>query len=278
LKLTNLGRSISQEHFPNVLIVFVSIITIASGSVYSVLSGEVITFAVIFGFALGVAVFLCWAISREIDPDNDYSAFVQMPLTIWGMLYYGIPNIFAILFILHLMRIVTRSSGLHATWFESIVWFLFGSTLLYLGDYVAGLAMAAAFLLDGFLKEPLKRHRYFGAAALILTIVWTFVDGKVVFLENIAAWELICAGIITFAFILVIMGSSDPVSLLDTEDEKFDGRRIQSAQILLLLTTIGYMVFVGHEGLKLTYPLWTVLIGLTGYWYYKKVKKINLLK
>lgn len=273
MKLTNLGRPINQEYFPNVMIVVVSIITIASGSVYSIISGEVVTYAMIFGFAMGVSVFLCWAISREIDPDNDYSAFVQLPITIWGMLYYGIPNIFAILLILHLMRIVTRSSGLHATWFESIVWFLFGSTLLYLGDYIAGLAMGAAFILDGLLKNPLKRHLYFGAASVLLTIIWSYMSGHLSFLQNINSWEIITAAVVTFAFIPVILSSGNPVSLLDTEDETFDGRRVQSAQLLLLLTAIGYMVFVGQDGLKLTYPLWTVLIGVTGYRYYKKIKK-----
>lgn len=273
MKLTNLGRPINQEYFPNVMIVFVSIITIASGSLYAVFTGEVITYAVIFGFAMGVSVFLGWAISREIDPDNDYSAFVQLPLTIWGMLFYSISNIFVLLLILHLLRIVTRSSGLHATWFESIVWFLFGSTLVYLGDYIAGFAMGAAFLLDGFMKDPLKRHLYFGAAAIVLTLVWSLMTGHVNFLHNVNLWEIITAAVTVIAFIPIIMGSSHIVSLVDTEDEKFDGGRVQSAQLLLLLTAIGYMVFVGNDGLKLTYPLWTVLIGVTGYRYYKKIKK-----
>jgi hypothetical protein len=255
------------------MIVVVSIITIASGSMYSIIVGENITYAVIFGFAMGVSVFLAWALSREIDPDNDYSAFVQMPFTIWAMLYYGIPNIFAILFILHLLRIVNRSSGLSATWFETVVWFLFGCTLLYLGDYIAGLAMAAAFLLDGLLRNPVKRHLYFSAASLILTIVWFYRTGHFTFMENIAMWEMISAGVITLAFIPVIIGSSDPVSFLDTGDEKCDGRRFQSAQILLLFTAIAYMVLVGHDALRLTTPLWTVLIGVTGYRYYKMMFK-----
>src|SRR5690606_4720292 len=112
-----------------------------------------------------------------------------------------------LLLFLHLLRMVTRSSGMHATWFESVVWFLFGSTMVYLGDYVAGFAMAAAFILDGTLKAPLKRHLYFGLAALIFTAVWSVFRGQFAILQNISSWEMISAAVITIAFIPVVVGT-----------------------------------------------------------------------
>ena len=273
MKLTRLGRPIDQEYFPNVLIVVVTIITIASGSVYYVIAGEQVTFVVLYGFAMGIAVFLGWAISREIDPDNDFSAFVQMPFTIWGMLYYGVPNIFVMLFLLHMLRIITRSSGYNATWFESVVWFLLGATLVLIEDYVAGLAMAGAFILDGTLRNPLRRHLYFGVASVIWVAVMVFMKGHFLIMQSISTWEIISAGIITIAFIPVMISSGAPVSMVDTEEEKCDGSRIRASQLLLLLTAIAYMVLVGKEGLQYNYPLWTILLGVSGYWYYKKFFK-----
>ncbi len=273
MKFSNLGRPIDQEYFPNVAVVVVTIITIASGTVYKILTDENITFALIFGFLLGVNIFLTWALSREIDPDNDFSAFVQIPFTIWGMLYFEIPNLFLMLLALMSFRILNRTTGLKATWFDTILWFVVGCTMVYAGDWLAGILVGAAYILDGTLSNPLRRNVYFGISAILFALVYLFFTGSIEILKNIYTWQWVSAVIATIIYLPVLLNSRPPASECDNTYDKVPLDRLKSVQILTLVMAVSYPVFVGEEGLKLTYPFWTMMIGVGLYYLYKRFKK-----
>ena len=273
MKFSNLGRPIDQEFFPNVAIVVVTIITIASGTVFKVITDENISFSLIFGFLLGVNVFLTWALSREIDPDNDFSAFVQMPITIWGMLYFEIPNLFLMLLALMSLRTLNRTTGLKSTWFDTILWFIVGCIMIYVGDWLAGALLGAAYILDGMLSNPLRRNLYFGIAALIFALVYFFIAGSVEFMKNVQTWQWIAVIISVLIYLPVILNSTPPVSECDNTYDKVPLDRLKAAQVLPLLIAVCYMLLVGEEGLKLTYPFWAMMLGVGLYNIYKKFKK-----
>ena len=273
MKFSNLGRPIDQEFFPNVAIVVVTIITIASGTVFKVITDENISFSLIFGFLLGVNVFLTWALCREIDPDNDFSAFVQIPFTIWGMLYFEIPNRFLMLLDLMCFRTLNRTTGLKSTWFDTILWFVVGCTMVYVGDWLAGVLLGAAYILDGILSNPLRRNLYFGIAAVMFALVYLFMTGSIEFMKNVYTWQWVSAIVAAGIYLPVILNSKPPVSECDNTYDKVPFDRLKAVQVLTLAISVCYLVFVGEEGLKLTYPFWTMILGVRLFNIYKMFKK-----
>lgn len=273
MKFSNLGRPIDQEFFPNVAIVVVTIITIASGTVFKVITDENISFSLIFGFLLGVNVFLTWALCREIDPDNDFSAFVQIPFTIWGMLYFEIPNLFLMLLALMSLRTLNRTTGLKSTWFDTILWFVVGCTMVYVGDWLAGILVGAAYILDGILSNPLRRNLYFGIAAVLFSLGYLFISGSVEPMKNVQTWQWIAVIAVVLIYLPVIFNFKPPVSECDNTYDKVSLDRLKAAQILTPVISILYMVLVGEEGLKLTYPFWAMILGVGLFNIYMKFKK-----
>ncbi|HLT24036.1 MAG TPA: hypothetical protein VK004_02825, partial [Ignavibacteria bacterium] len=228
-----------------------------------------------FGFLLGAAIFLTWAICREIDPDYDYSAFVHIPFTIAAMIAYGVPNVFFLLLLLHFCRMVNRSSGYHATWFESIIWFVVGGVMVFIGDIVAGYTMAAAYIADGLMKEPLKRHLYFGVCSFVLATVYLILrimQKGIVPLQNVEMWEIITAVIIAVIYIPVIIMTKQIHCKCDGGQD-FDSARVRILQVLVLFAGVGYVFMEGRSGIQLSSPLWTAMLGIALYRYYSKLKK-----
>jgi hypothetical protein len=275
LKLSRLGRPLSQDYPTNIAIVVIAVVAIAAGSLYKVLVEDNITFGVMFGFLLGATIFLTWAICREIDPDNDYSAFVHIPFTVAGMITFGVPNVFFLLLFLHLCRMVNRSSGYHATWFESIIWFVVGGVMVFIGDIVAGYVMAAAYIADGTMRNPLKRHLYFGVSSFVLATVYLILrimQKGIVPLQNVEMWEIITAVIIALIYFPVILRTKQIKCKCDG-GEDFDAARVKVIQMLVLFAGAGYIILEGRSGVQLSYPLWTAILGIALFMYYSKLKK-----
>ncbi|MGA9534236.1 MAG: hypothetical protein WBR18_16075 [Anaerolineales bacterium] len=124
--------------------------------------------ALLRGIAAGSAVFLTWVIARELDPDQQGSAFVGLPLSAVVVIWTGGPDWLALFWVVTCLRIVNRSTGLEARPLDTIL-------LIGLG-LVTGWRLSAFFVvltalalgLDGFLQPG---HRWHRAISVILLLV-----------------------------------------------------------------------------------------------------------
>ena len=98
----------------------------------------------LWGAGVGLTVFLSWALARELDPDNDHSAFVGAGLVSIGVFLWGLPHFLALFCLLVLGRIVNRSSGLSARTADSMAAVVLSGLLVYQGSWGFGLAAAMA--------------------------------------------------------------------------------------------------------------------------------------
>jgi hypothetical protein len=75
--ITVLGRTPIDPSCPtNRAIAVLTTVVAIAGAILRLLKGTTPLESVLWGIEAGLAVFLTWALGRELDPDHDLSAFV----------------------------------------------------------------------------------------------------------------------------------------------------------------------------------------------------------
>lgn len=125
---------------------------------------------------LGLALFLSWALARELDPDDQTVAFISLAAGVLVGILLDSPGLIAAVATLGLIRVVNRSTGLPARKSDSVALVLLTITVIYwTGSPLFGGVAALAFVLDGSLKEPL-RHQWVFALVCLGGMVVYLVD------------------------------------------------------------------------------------------------------
>jgi MFS family permease len=160
----SLGRKIDLSYKTNQLIVGLLLVIAAIG--WS-LTGEVLS-----GLYIGIGVFLTWALSRELDPKHEYSAFLAAAFSLINLLYYETIQLLVIVWLLLLMRIINGITGKALTTFD--IFSVLGLTI-YLSItnensiYVMIYVLAMAFTMKS--REKMKESLIAGGIGLIIFVV-----------------------------------------------------------------------------------------------------------
>lgn len=209
----------------------------------------------------GLAVFLAWALSRELDPDYDLSAFVAAALTTAGIFFCGLPDFGGLFWLLLAVRVVNRTTGLPATIFDSIAVLGLGVWLSLRGNGGYAALTAVAFWLDAGLPPAHGRQLAFAVAAALAAAVALAFQGAPALSLGAGAVALGLSAL----FLPVLAGSG---ALRNTEDEtgeKLKPARVQSGQVLALASGIALALTEGTGGLAAALPLWAAAVGTGGY-------------
>jgi hypothetical protein len=118
-------------------------------------------------------VYVSWALARELDSDHPTVAFISVVASVLAALAVDSPGLLIVFATLGLVRMVNRSSGLVARKSDSIILLIFALAVIYATDSpFYGVVAGMAFLLDGVLKEPLRRQWIFGLVCIGGTVVY----------------------------------------------------------------------------------------------------------
>ena len=83
-------RPVDWNYPTNRLIILLTLGVLVLGTLYQlILGGLGFVSALGWGASTGLAVFVCWALTRELDPDDEYAAFVAAGLYLAGVLIWG---------------------------------------------------------------------------------------------------------------------------------------------------------------------------------------------
>ena len=110
-RLSSVTRSIDLAYPTNRAIVIITLLFLLGTAGLQLILGKDISSASDSGLRAGASVFLAWAFARELDPDNELSAFVAAFLGCAGFLLFPSPFLLALFLELLLIRIVNRSTG-----------------------------------------------------------------------------------------------------------------------------------------------------------------------
>lgn len=105
-----LGRKIDFTYKTNKIIVIIAMIMAAIG--------WIVVGKISAGLYIGAGVFLTWALSREVDPKHEYSAFLAAGFSVLNLFYYENIQLLVIFWIILLMRLVNGITGKELTAFD----------------------------------------------------------------------------------------------------------------------------------------------------------------
>jgi hypothetical protein len=135
--LTTVGRLIDLRYPTNRAIAIVSFLITPGTALLQRPSGVTWVQNALWGAQAGLSVFLAWVLCRELDPDHDLSAFVAVGLALGGLFLWRLPRLAVLLWLILVLRVINRTSGLTAGILDSLttlglgIWLSFGGNWGY---------------------------------------------------------------------------------------------------------------------------------------------------
>jgi len=185
-KYSSIGRPLDPEFRTNKAVLLLMPAGAGLGAVTAWLGGQPGVQVLLQAMYFLLIVFGAWALARELDPDDHAAPFIGLAIALFAALTVESPGILIVFATLGLVRIVNRSTGLVARQLDSVMVMLLAFAVIYSAQSpFFGLVAALAFILDGSLKEPLRRQWIYALVCFGGTIVY-LVDHDVG-LTNLAA-------------------------------------------------------------------------------------------
>ena len=258
-----LGRSIDFNYKTNKRIALLSLIVAAVG--------WMITKEVFSGLSIGMGTFLTWALSRELDPKYDYSAFLAAACSLLNIFYYENIQLLVIFWILLLMRLVNGITGKIRTTFDifSILGFttylsLNNKNSIYLIIYI----LAMAFILKG--SEKKLEIVLASVISLGVFIVESFFMNYLSFnsINNLNYISIVIIIVLFLSFIVFWFLSKEAVE--DDLGNNVNRSTILSSQILYS-TSVLFLLFFDSVSINNLVIYSSVVVGVTIYFIGNKV-------
>lgn len=216
------------------------------------------------GFSCGLSAFLSWVLSRELDPDHPNSGLIAPILVVPAVLVLGSPAIIAGFWVVVLLRVLNRSTGLPAKPLDSLglaalsIWV--GLTLHPLALLLGSLAM----VVDRWLPEGHPYHGPLGALATVIALAYILVFGVTV--ELSPTTNLLWAAAVAAIFYLAaVLSQENPMAPCDFADRQISVWRVRAAQIAALVIALLFIAALGQQAVVLQSPLWAAMIGMAGF-------------
>ncbi len=259
-RISSLARLLDFRHASNRYAVAVSTIAAVVGGIAAAITGE-LSDAFGGGVRAGLAVFLAWALGREIDPDDPRSAALGAPLALLALLV-GRPALAAVVAALIAMRVTLRPTGVPSRPLDLAV--LVGASA-YMATRPTGLvavaALAAAAALDTALSDPGPTwHRWVVPAVLAVGGLAFGFAGQWAEFEapDLGGLLIGSAGVVSAAFLVV--ATPAPMSVGDHTRRRLHRSRLRAARLLGLAIALGYAA-AGQFGIGAMGPLWAAFLG-----------------
>ena len=264
-RISAIARPIDLRYPTNRAIAVLMAVVLAGEFFRRVLSGSEWLVAGRLGFGLSMTVFLAWALCRELDPDRDLSAFGAAGLALVGALVWGLPGIGAMFWLLLIVRVVNRTTGLRASLLDSLALLALATWLSFNGLWPCGGITAVAMVLDGSMEPANRRNIGFGVLAATLTIV-AGLSGAATWSEfRFALPSVAIAVALSILFVPVIYAAGALSSVADDTKELLGTSRVRAGQMLGLFAGVSVALWAGVEGLLIMLPLWAAVLGASAF-------------
>ena len=264
--ITALGRPIDPRYPTNLAIALLAPVVAIGGTIWRLISGLPLLESALWGFGAGLTLFLTWALGRELDPDHDLSAFVGAGLALIALLLFDLPSLLLVFWLLLVLRIVNRTTGLPARPLDSLAILGLGAWLTWQGHWLVGLVTAVAFLLDGLLSPRHRTHLFLSGLAFLATVGLTIVQGDLARVSGPTMPVIVSSLVVAGLFLVVIVTSREIRAVGDAAEgaagEPLNPARVRAAQVLALLTALMSAWWAGASGMVALLPLWAAMAGL----------------
>ena len=262
-KFTTIGRPIDPAYPTNRLILIVTVVAALMAGVIALIVGAEVNEAIVTGGLGGLATLVGWIIGRELDPDNDYSAFAAAGFAWIVAFFFSAPDFLILMTLNLLLRIVNRSVGLPAKLGDTIMVTVLVLLSVFLSYWAIGLVAAVAFSIDAIAKNPHPPHLVAAAVSLVSTIAYLLTN-NVEILNGLTLIHVLVAAVISAAYCYAILDSRVIRCKADATGEVLHPARVQLAMVIGLFAA-WMMLLNGNAGFVAVVPLWATLLAIPLY-------------
>lgn len=264
-RYSSLGRTLDPRLPTNRLIAGLTLLAGLAGGLLALPGGGDLSAALGAGLWAGAAVFIAWALTREIDPDYPYSAFVSAGLALVACLLLGAPplDLLALAAVVISLRLINRIVGPPFHWLDSLILLALALLLAIMGEGLTAVVIGVAFALDGLMLPPLRRHLAFAAVAIAAGIVALAAHPPAVARPEGAASNVLFVIVLAFGFLLIT--TNHVTSLCDVPEYRLSVARVQAAMVWLLAVAVLTGFTAGATALTSFLPVWAGLAGAALY-------------
>ena len=274
---TGLGRILSLDHPSNRYVLVATALAGAGTMVWRWTNGadDVLSWAV----RIAGAVFLAWAIGREIDPDDTGSAgiatIIVVPLTVLGT-----PSLASAAAILVATRIAVRTTGVSPHLIDGVV---LTAGAAYLGarpeTWPALGTLILAVATDRYAQPPGPERTLWFSISMIVAAVSTalwLADPPGWARPTIAEWVVLAVAAV--AGFLAIVNIRPVQSRTDWHDRTLSDSRLRFGRVLVLFTLVVGAVYLGGPIVPTLTPAWAAVAAVTVMHYYRVIQEKRLPK
>lgn len=256
-----LGRKIDFNYKTNKMILIISAMAMAAGFI---VTGDIKS-----SIYIGVGTFLTWALTREVDPKHEYSAFLAAAISLLNIIYYENINLLVIFLVLLVLRLLNGITGKEITLLDlslvlllSIITSLSTENSIYLVPF-----LSAVMTLSGLSKNPKKYYIFLFISAAVF-LFESFYLNYFAF-EFIGLSNRINLVIIALAVIFVIWINFIKIKgTLNDNGQPVDEKRVRAAQ--MLYGSIVILFFLGEVSLNNLIIYFAVMIGIIVYSFFDR--------
>lgn len=260
-RYTSLGRTLDPRLPTNGLIIGLTVLGGVISGLAALLGGGDFGAAVAAGFWAGAAVFMAWVVTREIDPDHPYSAFVSAGLALVVSLLLGAPALALLPLVAAVigLRVINRVVGPPFRWTDSLAVLAVAALLAVTGHGLSALLLGAACALDGLLPLPLRRH--LALAILAIALGAAAVALQPINVAGLAGETSTLIFVIVLAFGFLAITTHTVTSDSDVPGYGISVTRVQAAMAWLLVLAVVSGFAYGSPALSAYLPVWAALAG-----------------
>jgi len=265
--ITSLGRPLDPDYPTNRAIGVVALVVLLGGLVWQRLSGAPWLDSALWGARAGLTVFLAWALCRELDPDHPMAAFLAAGLALVALLARGLPELTVILWLLILLRVVNRTTGLPAGVLDVLGLVGLTGWLSLQGNWGYGLITSIALFLDSQLPDPARRQLLLALLSIVVTVVAAIVGEGFPQEAPSLMGGLLALGL-SLLLLPVVLAARSVDSGGDETGERLTPSRVRAAQVLALLAGVETAFVEGSSAFGTLAPLWASVLGACFTWLY----------
>jgi hypothetical protein len=261
-RFSGLTRSIDPAYPTNKAVLLFAPVAFLLGALYAYYGSYSLGATMLTGLNAALLLFLGWALTRELSPDDNAAAFVAagIALTLWPRV--GPQSILTLAVLLVAVRLVNRSTGKAATMIDSVLATAVFGVMAWLSSWVFGVIGILAFSLDALLRapgsQPRRRDHLAFAGALVLVTGLRVIDGVAPLMlpAHLPAFATI-VGLCVLAIILY----PRPHTVGDVDKRPLVHARVRAGLALGLIATVLLSVDPAMNVFELV-GLWSCLVAV----------------
>lgn len=252
-----LGRKIDIHYKTNkVILVFALIITAL---------GYLVTVDIKSSLYIGASIFMSWALTREIDPKHEYSAFAAASLSVINLFYFRKIEILSFFWILLTIRLINGITGKKITNLDIFLVFILTTFLTISnknGVYFIPFMISTILLI----KEKIKfrANWVFTVLALIIFIAESFFL-EYYYIKNLQNITAFTAASIMVPIIYIFIKKLININgVLDDKGGQANKKRVRNSQTFYGITIL-ILVLFSEISVNTVITYLSVIIGIILY-------------